>query len=274
MVVPMTGAAPAVVRTVVVAVLAVLLRSELWLPFAAALGLLAVLARRRWLHDRRWLPAQVALLALTHAAPSVDRPSDALIAVVAPAPDRRQLIERAAAQLRRRDHDEWAAGSEQLELVSHAAQALPGDGRTGRLPILAVSATVAVLAVVLGLHPGVFVGAFIATLVATTDLREERHWRPAMLADRAVRGREDDQLGEALSLPTRLALLGGSRLVLERARRLLTWARVPARQLDRARSAIDDAHVSLPVIDRSSQAVALRHLPEATAAACVLWMPL
>lgn len=272
--VPMTGAAPAVRRTIVVAALGVLLRAELWLPLAAALGLLAVLARRRWLHARHWLPTQVALVALVHTAPSVDRPADALVAAVAPARDRQQLIERAAAQLRRRHHDEWAAGSEQLELTSHAADALPGSSGVGRLPILAISAAVGVLAVLLRLHPGIFVGAFIVTLVAATDLREERHWRPTMLAARAVRDPQNDQLGEALSLPTRLALLGGSRPVLERALRLLTRARVPARQLDHAQSAVREALGSLSVIDRSSQAVVLRHLPEATAAAFVLCVPL
>lgn len=268
--VPMTGAAPAVGRTIVVATFAVLLRAELWLLLAAAFGLLVVPARRRWLHERHWLPTQVALIALVHTAPSVDRPSDALIAAVAPARDREHLIERAAAELRRRHRDEWAAGSEQLELTSRAADALPGSSGVGRLPILALSAAVGVLALLLRLHPGIFVGAFIATLVVATDLREERHWRPATLAARAVRGRQRDQLGEVLPLPTRLALLGGSRPVLGRALQLLTWARVPAQQLDQAHSAIEEAHGSLPVIDRSSQAVVLRHLPEATAAALVL----
>ena len=169
--VPMTGAAPAVRRTIVVAALAALLRGELWLPLAAALGLLAVLTRRRWLHNRHWLPTRVALVALVHASPAVDRPTDALMAAVAPSRDRQQLIERAAAQLRRRRDDDWAAGSEQLELTSHAADALPGRSGFGRLPILTLSAAVGVLAVLLRLHPGVFVGAFIATLVAATDLR-------------------------------------------------------------------------------------------------------
>lgn len=140
--VPMTGAAPVVVRIVVVAGLALLLRAELWLPLASALGLLAVMARRRWLHQRHWLPAQVALVALVHAAPAFDRPSDALMAAVAPARDRRQVVERAAAQLRRRGHAGWAVGSEQLGLAGHAAEALPAGNGVGRLLIVTVSAAV------------------------------------------------------------------------------------------------------------------------------------
>lgn len=272
--VPMTGAAPVVVRIVVVAGLALLLRAELWLPLASALGSLAVTARRRWVHKRHWLPAQVALVALVHAPPAVDRPSDALMAGVAPARDRQQLIERAAAHLRRRGHADWAAGTEQLGLAGHAAEALPGDNDVGRLVIVTVSAAVGVLALALRLHPGVFVGAFIVGLVAGTELREERRWRPAMLAAHALHGRQHDQVDEVLPLPVRVALVAGSRPVLERARRLLTRSRAPAQHLDHALSAVEEALVSLPVIDRRSRGDVLRHLPEAAAAACVLWMPL
>lgn len=273
-VVSMTSAVPVVVRTVLAAGIALLLRAELWLPLASALGLVAAMARRRWLRERHWRPAQVALLALVHATPAVDRPSDAVMAAVAPAHDRQHLIERAGAQLRCGPHEDWAAGSEQLGLVGHAAEALPGDDGVGRLLIVALSAAVGVLTLVLRLHPGFFLGSFIAGLVAGTELRVERRWRPAMLAAQAVHGRQHDQVEEVLLLPARLALVAGSRRVLERAHRLLGRALLPDEQLGQALSAVEEARVSLPAIGRPSQGAVLRRLPEATAAACVLWMPL
>ena len=244
-------------RSLAVAALVLSWRSGLWLFVGIGTAMTFVLVRHRVADHLWWRPIRVALLALNPRLVASERASGSDTTVpdiVVEARGRTTVLDQAGDLLRGgADLRRWAVGSERLALAHRfitetAPFVLPRRRqRSGwTLAILAVTTGVAAVAVASGgggWAPIVYVAAFTATTAVLTDLREQRQWRPMLVASLAG-DMPNEPFDGRTHLPSsqRLAETAGRPAVVRRAIRILDHSDLAVDQRSAAVGDLESAH--------------------------------
>lgn len=245
-----------VARSLAAAAMVLLWRSGLWLLVGIGTALTFVLVRHRVGERLWWRPIRVALLALETAGVASDRTPGSYGTVpdiVVEARGRTTVLDQAGDLLRGSDDlRRWAVGSERLALAHRfLAEAAPSvlPRRRQRsvwtvavLGVITGGAAVAVASAGGGWAPVVYVAAFTATTAVLTDLREQRQWRPMLVASLA--GDMPNLFDHRARLPPskRLAETAESPAVIRRAIRILDRSGLAPDQRSAAVGDLEAAH--------------------------------
>lgn len=243
-------------RSLAAAAMVLSWRSGLWLFVGIGTAVTVVLVRYRVADHLWWRPVRVALLALEPAGVAPDRTPGSYGTVpdiVVEARGRTTVLDQAGDLLRGSDDlRRWAIGSERLalahRLITDAAPfVLPRRRQRSvwTLAILALitgGAAVAVASAGGGWAPVVYVAGFTAATAVLTDLREERQWRPMLVASLA--GDMPDPLDHRARVPPskHLAETAESPAVVRRAIRILEHSGLGADQRSAAVGDLEAAH--------------------------------
>lgn len=259
-----------VARCAAALVLMLLLHLEVWLLFAAGVGVAALLVRRFWLHTHHWQPIRVAATALALARPPEDRPSQALVRVLTSARPRRVVVARASRLLDERGDDlDWGTAMREIVLADELVATLTDDPNRNWVPLrLAGWGLVTVLGTLLSLPIAVFVAGFAGTLIAVIDFQEQRRVQPMLLATESLQPVEAVLVAGAPA-GMRLALQAGSRTIIDRAATYVDQAAVSDAERQRARVVLDDAR-GIAAPGPSAVDTVVRHAPEVAIAAAAL----
>jgi hypothetical protein len=242
--------------------LVVLLRLEVWLLFAAGIGIATYIIRRSWLYAHRWRPLQVAAAALALAHPPENRPRGALVGVLAGATPRRVVVDRASRILHDRESDpEWGAAMQEIVLADELTTVLATDHERDWLPVRLMGwALVTVAGAVLQLPVGMFIAGFVGTLIAVIDIQEQRQVRPMLLATKAANPPAAPPVAGPPPI-SRLALIAQSKTIIDRAIARIDQAAISETERGSAKRLLNDARQLLPA-GRPHTGVVITHVPE------------